>query len=301
MSIGELNARFAIAGRVTITAGKGGLPLVEVDTGTARATICTYAGQVLSHRPAGQAEDIFFLSGKAYWADGKAIKGGMPVCWPWFGPDPEGRGRPGHGFVRNRPWDLRGTETLADGRVRVRLGLTDSDETRAIWPHAFDLELAVTIGDALQTALVTRNTGDKAFPLTQGLHTYFRVGDIARVRVEGLEGLSYIDKMDGGATKTQQGAVTLAGETDRVYTGVRGDLAIVDPALSRRIRISAQGSASAVVWNPWADTARAMADLDDDDYKTLLCVETTNAGPDAVTVAPGAEHRLVATYTVGRD
>lgn len=298
MTIERLNAEFGIAGKLSVVAGPGGLPMVDIDTGTAKARVSVYAGQVLSFRPAGQAADLMFLSEKAYYADGKAIKGGMPVCWPWFGPDPEGKGRPGHGFVRNRAWTLRGTEALADGRVRVRVGLIDTEETRAVWPESFDLEVQVTVGASLETALVTRNKGTAPFPLTQALHTYFRVGDIGRVKVTGLDGRTYIDKMDGGKEKTQQGAVAIAGETDRIYTGVAGPLAIEDGALGRRIVISAAGSASAVVWNPWAATAASMADLNDDDYKVMICVETTNAGPDVVQVPAGGEYRLVATYAV---
>lgn len=297
MTIQDLEARFGIPGRVRIAAGPGGFAMIEVASEAAQAVISPYAGQVLSFRPHGH-EDLLFLSGSAYYADGKAIKGGVPVCWPWFGPDPEGKGRPGHGFVRNRAWDLLGTAVLDDGRVQVRLGLADSEETRAVWPHAFSLELQATVGATLEVALITRNRGTAAFALSQGLHTYFRVGDIDRVRVLGLDDCLYSDKMDGGAEKRQQGAVTITGETDRVYGGVFEPLEIEDTALGRRITITAEGSSSAVVWNPWSATARAMADLGDDDWRVLLCVETTNAGPDVVDLAPGAEHRLAASYAL---
>ncbi|CAA7625280.1 D-hexose-6-phosphate mutarotase [Magnetospirillum sp. UT-4] len=297
MDIQDLAQRFGITDRIRFVAGKGGLILAELDAAGGSAVVSTYAGQVLSFRPDG-AEDLMFLSDTAYYAPGKAIKGGVPVCWPWFGPDPEGKGRPGHGFVRNRQWEVRGTEALADGRLRLILGLSDSDDTRTIWPHAFDLRIEITVGAALEMVLATRNLGPSPFALSQGLHTYFRVGDIARTRVLGLEDCAYIDKMDGGAEKRQQGAVTITGETDRIYTGVAGPLEIDDAALARRIRIVPAGSASAVVWNPWDATARSMADLGDDDYLRLICVETTNAADDTVTVAPGAEHRLSATYTL---
>ncbi|MEO5337485.1 MAG: D-hexose-6-phosphate mutarotase [Magnetospirillum sp. WYHS-4] len=298
MTAERLNAEFAIAGRLWVVDGKGGLPMIEIEACGSRASISIHAGQVLSFRPAGQDEDLLFLSDKAYYAAGKAIKGGAPVCWPWFGPDPEGKGRPGHGFVRNRPWTLRSTQTLADGRIRVRLGLCDTEETRALWPQAFDLELAATVGEALEIALVTRNKGAEPFSLSQGLHTYFRIGDIGSTEVLGLEGRGYIDKMDGGSEKLQRGPVTIVGETDRIYTGVAGDLAIRDTALGRTIRIASSGSASAVVWNPWIATAASMADLNDDDWKVMLCVETTNAGPDVIQVPAGGEHRLTATYSI---
>lgn len=298
MDIERMNAEFAIEEQLTISAGPGGFPMLQIETGAARATISLYAGQVLAYRPAGQAEDLLFLSEKAYYAAGKAIKGGIPVCWPWFGPDPEGQGRPAHGFVRNRPWNLLATEARPDGSIQVRLGLSDTEETRTIWPHAFELEIEIVVGATLETALVTRNRGEAPFVLSQALHTYFRVGEIDRVRVLGLEGTTYIDKMDGGLEKPQAGAVLIDREVDRIYTGVAGHLTIEDSGLGRRIGIDTAGSASAVVWNPWAATAAAMADLDDEDYRSLLCVETTNAGPDLIEVAPGGEHRMSATYSV---
>ncbi|CCQ74562.1 D-hexose-6-phosphate mutarotase [Magnetospira sp. QH-2] len=296
MSIAQLNDLFGIGDKLRVIEGQGGLPMIQVTTDHASAMVSIYAGQVLSYRPAGQAEDLMFLSQSAYFAPGKAIKGGVPVCWPWFGPDPEDKGRPSHGFVRNRLWDLRTTEDRGDAGIRITLGLTDTDETRATWDNGFDLAIRVTIGETLEVALITSNTGDSPFPLTQALHSYLRVGDIDQASVEGLDGCSYIDKMDGGAEKAQSGAVTISGETDRIYTGVAANLAIIDPVLGRRIAIASQGSASAVVWNPWARTAASMGDLGDEDYRTMLCVETTNAGPDVVTLAPGDEHRLVAAF-----
>ncbi|MCR4379136.1 MAG: D-hexose-6-phosphate mutarotase [Rhodospirillales bacterium] len=296
MTIAKLNADFAIDDRLKVVEGPGGLPMLDVATAKAQARISPYAGQVLSFRPAGQKDDLLFLSKSAYFAPGKAIKGGVPICWPWFGPDPEGKGRPGHGFVRNRAWSLRSTEELSDGRIQVCLGLCDSDETRAIWDHAFDLELRITIGDTLGLALTTRNNGKVAFPLSQALHTYFAVGDITKTQVQGLDGRTYIDKMDGSAKKVQHGAVTIDGETDRIYTDVHGNLEVEDKALNRRITIRPRGSASAVVWNPWAATAASMGDLGDEDYKVMLCVETTNADPDVVQVGPGDEYCLGVEY-----
>lgn len=298
MDIQQLNTDFAIEGRLRVVEGAGGFPVIDVTADAARARVSVFAGQVLSFQPSGQRHDLLFLSQSAYYAPGKAIKGGVPICWPWFGPDPDGKGRPAHGFVRNRPWTLRATESLADGRIRVRLGLSDSADTRALWDHAFDLELCATVGERLDVALTTRNRGRVAFPLSQALHTYLAVGDIGKVRVRGLDGLTYIDKMDGGTEKTQTGAVTIDREVDRIYTGAAGVLDLEDAAWNRRISIACAGSASAVVWNPWAATAAAMGDLGDADYTAMLCVETANAGPDARNLAPGGEHRLAAEYTL---
>ena len=256
---------------------------------------------MLSYSRAGEPEDLLFVSEQAYFQHGKAIKGGIPICWPWFGADPEAKGRPAHGFVRNRDWQVLSTDMQQDHTLSVRLGIRSDAEMRAFWPHPFALTLEITVGSVLELALFSFNPDTQPLVITQGLHSYFRVGDVARVRVLGLEGNSYIDKMDGGALKTQEGVVTVAGEVDRIYTGVGGELLIEDPVLERRIRIASEGSASAVVWNPWTATAAAMADLGDEDYLRMLCVETTNAGPDAVNIIPGENYRLAARYSIERE
>jgi glucose-6-phosphate 1-epimerase len=299
MTIEQLNTNFGIAGQLEFVAGKGGLPMIQVKTAKAKALISLHAGQVLSYQPAGAAEDVMFLSEKAYYQDGKAIKGGAPVCWPWFGADPEGKGRPGHGFVRNRGWNMVATEALTNGDIKVTVGLDDIPETQAIWPHSFSLRQEIVIGDTLNLSLITRNTGKEKFTITQAFHTYFKVGDITCAKVTGLAGCDYLDKAGGGnAQKHQTGNVTIDAEVDRIYLNVSNTLTIDDTALNRRIQITSQGSKTAVVWNPWEKIARDMADLEDDDYKRLLCVETTNAADDVREVAPGGECRLVADYRV---
>jgi len=200
--------------------------------------------------------------------------------------------------VRNREWRVLGTAMEEDHTVSVWLGITPDEEIRALWLHPFSLTLEITIGRTLELDLCSFNPDTFPLTLTQGLHSYFRVGDVARVRVLGLEGKSYIDKVDGGVTRTQEGVVTIAGEVDRIYTDVNRELVIEDPVLERRIRIASEGSASAVVWNPWAATAAAMTDLDDQEYHKMLCVETTNAGSDSVTVVPGENYRLAACYSI---
>jgi glucose-6-phosphate 1-epimerase len=275
-----------------------GFTNIEITNARARATISTYAGQVLSYRPNSCRDDLLFLGNRAHYEDGKAIKGGIPVCWPWFGADPDGAGRPAHGFVRTRQWETGGSESLADGSTRVVMRLTDTGETRKIWPHPFRLCLEITVGDSLRVALVTHNTGDSSITISQALHTCFRVGDVSKVRVLGLDGTEYLDKVANFARKTQSGPVTVEGEVDRIYTGVSGDLLIDDASLARRIRITTRGSGTAVVWNPWIEIAAGMADLDDDDYRKMICVETANAGPETIEIAAGGKYRLEAEYTV---
>ena len=300
MDIDTLNAEHGIPGTLRLTPGRGGLPMIEIENGLASALISLHAGQVLSYRPASAAQDLLFVSERAYFEPGKAIKGGVPICWPWFGADPEGRGRPAHGFVRSLPWTLLETRTLEGAATRVTLGIADDEATRAQWDHRFSLALQVTVGDTLGVELITRNPEDGAFTITQALHTYFHVGDATRARVLGLEGCRYIDKSANGedAVIVQEGPVTVSGEVNRIYQSVPEVLIVEDPALGRRLRIQARNSATCIVWNPWIETAHAMADLDDEDYRTMLCVETANAADEVVEVPAGGEVRLAADYRI---
>lgn len=298
MNIEQLNADYGIAQKVRFVAGKGGLPVIEVNNEYAKATISIYAGQVLSFQPVGQSANIMFLSDKAYYQEGKAIKGGTPICWPWFGPDPLSKGRSSHGFVRNRMWQIREVVSTQDGSTKIALGLTDTPETRAIWDYAFDFTVAITIGASLNIELITRNTGKDSFTITQALHTYFQVGDINQAQVKGLANNTYLDKVDGSKEKVQSGTVSFTEECDRIYLNVQPEITIEDAALRRQTKITATNSKTAIVWNPWAIISANMTDLDDNDYQNFVCVETANAANEIIEVAAGKEYRMAANYTV---
>lgn len=298
-SIAQLNADYAIDGQLEFVEGKGGLPMIAIDNGKAKALISVYAGQLLAFQPAGEPTDVMFLSDNAYYAEGKAMKGGSPVCWPWFGPDPADQGRSSHGFVRNRLWQVQHTAATDQG-TKVILGLTDTDETRAIWPHAFKLSIEMTIGTMLNIELVTGNTGTQSFTITQALHSYFTVGDITQTKVIGLAGTDYLDKVDGGQQKHQTGEITIEQEVDRIYLNVPHTITIDAPALGRKITITATNSKTAIVWNPWAEIAAKMGDLAADEYQRFVCVETANAANEVIEVAPGGEYRMGAAIRVTR-
>ena len=298
MTIEQLNVDYGTNG-IQFKAGKADFPLIDIDNGSATATISLYGGQVLAFQPKGEPEPLLFLSDNAYYQTGKAIKGGVPVCWPWFGPDPEDKGRPSHGFVRNRLWRVVKTETIGD-TTTVVLGVSASEETQAIWPYSFDLTIEISVGSSLSIALITRNTGDRPFRITQALHTYFTVGDISQVAVVGLDGADYIDKVDGGAQKSQSGHVTVNQEVDRIYLDVPPELVIEDGALGRKVHVTSSGSKTAVVWNPWSEISAKSGDLTEDAYQSMICVETTNAATDVVQVQPQSEFRLTATYHIAR-
>ena len=292
--IDTLNSRFGIPDQLHFKDGGSDLPVAIITTRHASAALALQGGQMLTWQPTGQ-QPVLWVSEAAVFEPGKGVRGGVPVCWPWFGAVP---GKATHGFVRTRMWQVRGTELDATGQVVLRLGLSDDASTRALWDHAFDLEMVVTVGSTLTMALTTRNIGSAPFTITQALHTYFCTGDIAQTAVQGLDGTSYLDKVQNFAVCQQTGDVTFSGETDRIYTDTEADSLILDGAGGRTIRISKQGSASTVVWNPWTEKEKTMADMAAGEHQQFLCVETCNAGPDAVAIAAGGAHTLVATISV---
>jgi glucose-6-phosphate 1-epimerase len=301
MDIAQANDAFGIPGALAICEGSGGLPLIKVENAYASASISVHGGQLLSYCPVASEHDLLFVSRQAHFQPDKAIKGGIPVCWPWFGPDPDQRGRPDHGFVRNRGWKLLATEARVDGSTRLLLGTRDNDQSAALWPYPFSLELEVTVGETLDVALVTHNTGDEPFTITQALHTYFCVGDVRKAQVLGLAGHDYLDKVRGGERATQSGPINIDGPVNRIYLDTVESLIVDDPGLGRSIHIERGGSRSAVVWNPWIEQSRSMADFGDDEYLRMICVETTNAADDAVTLGAGERHRMSSSYRVHQE
>lgn len=272
---------------------KAGFPFIHIHNKYAKAVISIYAGQVLSYTPHWLENDVFFVSDEAFYQTGKAIKGGIPICWPWFGDDPEDLSRAAHGFVRDRMWSVLETTSTASGETKVVLGLEDSEETRSIWSYAFALTLTITVGETLQLELKTQNKGDQSFSITQALHTYFSVGDISSSSILGLDGVVYLDKTaDLLPCLKQTGDVIINEEVDRVYMNAPVETLVVDDVLKRKIKISSKGSKSTVVWNPWREKSAQMADLQADDYLKFVCVETTNAAPDVVDIFPGESFSL---------
>jgi glucose-6-phosphate 1-epimerase len=296
-NLDTLNKRFGLSDILIFKEGPGGLPVVEVLNEQASAVIALQGAHLLQWVPTGE-EPVIWLSPEAKFAEGKSVRGGVPVCWPWFGPHEQEAGFPAHGFARTVPWEVFETNANEDGSTTVGLRLLHNDATRAQWPGASELELYIRIGTTLELDLLTRNTSSTAITIGEALHTYFQVSDIREVSVQGLEDLEYIDKVDGAARKRQEGLVRFSGEVDRIYLDHGSDCLIHDPGLQRRIRIHKRGSHSTVVWNPWIEKAEKMGDLGPDGYLRMLCVECANAAEDVVKIGPGGEHHLWMRYSV---
>ncbi|MGE0289843.1 MAG: D-hexose-6-phosphate mutarotase [Bradyrhizobium sp.] len=292
-----LNQRFS-SGRQLGFREVNGLAVAEIDTPLASASLCLQGAHLMTWRPQAQAEPVVWLSKLAKLAPGKSIRGGVPVCWPWFGPHATDAKLPAHGFARTVPWELSEARVLGDGAVELALTLPGSEPTRALWPHRTRAELRLTIGATLTAALTTVNEDDHPIVIGEALHTYFHIGDIGAARVRGLEDCAYLDKVDGGARKRQDGAITFAGETDRIYLDTDAECIIDDERLRRRIRVAKTGSRSTVVWTPWTEKADKMGDFGPDGWRGMLCVESANAAENTVTIAPGERHTLAVEYRV---
>jgi len=286
---------------VTLRPGRGGLDCLFVDTEACTGEIHLHGAHVTGWQPRGSAP-VVWMSGRSAFEPGKPIRGGIPICFPWFGPHPSDPAQPPHGFARLSAWTLDrvGRDDGPQGdAVAVTLSLrTDAGQPHA-WPHRCLLTFKATFGRELALELAVSNVGDTPCIVQEALHTYFSVGDIRQVAVEGLAGATFVDKMRGGERFVQDAApIRFAGETDRVYLGAAGATTIVDAALRRRIEIAKTGSRSTVVWNPWIAKARAMPDFGDDEWPSMVCVETANVLDDALTLPPGGEHRLQALIRV---
>jgi D-hexose-6-phosphate mutarotase len=297
MTLAALNQNFSLPGHISFKEGPGGLVVAEIANALAEAVIALQGAHLLSFCPRGQAP-LIWVSERAKFAPGKAIRGGVPVCWPWFGPHTADARLPAHGVARTVGWEVLSTQALADGGTFLRLGLTNTGAAGDPWPHPSSVQLDISVGTALQMTLVTRNTGTAPFVLGEALHTYFQISDVANIRIRGLEAGAYLDKVDAGARKTQQGSIAIDREVDRIYLNTSADCLIEDSALQRRIRIASQGSHATVVWNPWIDRAAKMDDFAAQGYRDMVCVETANAADNVVIVQPGAVHRMTATYSV---
>ncbi|MHB1236390.1 MAG: D-hexose-6-phosphate mutarotase [Gallionella sp.] len=278
-----------------------GLIVAEISNGQASASLCLQGAHLMTWKPNSQAVPVIWLSRDAKLATGKSIRGGVPVCWPWFGAHASESSFPGHGYARTVPWQVVESGTEPDGATRLTLRLVQSEKTRSQWPHACMLDLTVTVGETLRMELVTENTGATDFVIGEALHTYFRVGDIGGVRVKGLEGCDYWDKAGGSALRKQSGAISFSGETDRVYINTPAGCVIEDDKLGRRIHVAKSGSLSTVVWTPWTEKAAKMGDLGQPEgWREMVCVESGNAIDNVVNVAAGTRHTLIVEYQVER-
>ena len=273
-----------------------GYPVINVAHPTASASVALHGAHLLSWQPAGARWSVIYTSPDAVFKEGKAIRGGIPICWPWFHAHPTDPSLPSHGFARIRFWMLRRV-TEDDAAVELEFTLKPSDETRALFPHEFSTALTVRIGATLSVALRTTNLSPEPINIGGALHTYFAVGDLSEIGIAGLEGVDYLDTVGEHVVRTQEGPIHFGGEIDRIYRAAP-PVRIVDRVFGRNIRMESSGSRSTVVWNPFFQKAAALGDLPANAYRDFVCVEAANAGDDVRTLMPGDSHTLAMTVRV---
>jgi D-hexose-6-phosphate mutarotase len=298
MTLTELNNRFAIPGQLKFKERKGNLPVAEISNTFATATISLYGAHVLSFQPTGQ-KDFLWLSEKSHYEVGKPIRGGIPLCFPWFGPNANDPKKPMHGFARLVLWDVLRTVCLADGSTQIALGLRENEATKAILPMNFSAELVVTVGKKLELTLTATNTGTEPFTISDALHTYFNISDVANATIEGLNETVYYDGAQKDVPQKQmESLLPIQHEENRRYINTATDCVIHDKGFERNIRAAKRGSNVTVVWNPGPETSTAFGDIQEGGYKTFVCVEAVNAYNDVVTLAPNASHTIAAILSV---
>ncbi|MBB3103814.1 D-hexose-6-phosphate mutarotase [Azomonas macrocytogenes] len=274
----------------------------RIGTAQAELLVAEQGAQVLSYQRRGE-QPLIWLSEQAEFKRGQSLRGGAPLCWPWFGDlkrspqsvqamhrDPAAG--PFHGLVRNLPWQLQDI-AAADHAITLVFGLTHSPEGLPDWPHQVTPSLAIRLDEKrLTLTLASRNDGDQPVALSQALHTYFAVSDIHQVEIPELAGCRYIDTLQDWSERTQDGALTFTGETDRIYLGTPELIRLRDPRWQRQICLQAHDSCSAIVWNPWIDKGKRLSQFADDAWQRMLCIETANVLDDIVELAPGAQANL---------
>jgi len=303
INLDKLNESFAFTDdthSLSFNPGKGGIPVIEIKNAQASAVISLQGAHLLSWVPKGE-DEVIWLSDDAKFAPAKSVRGGIPICWPWFGAHESESLFPAHGFARTVYWQVKGVQQISAGETRVTFSLDTNalDSTKTMWPTPTVAEYSLTISKTLKIELTTYNNSDQPIVIGQALHTYFSVDDVSHTSVYGLEDKSYLDKTDEFKQKIQSGPVNFNSEVDRVYLQTADDIIIDDQ--KRRIIIKKQGSQSTVVWNPWETVAEKMGDLGKDGYLKMLCVESANAAEDTVTINPGDNYTLLVTYETERN
>ncbi|MBC9248751.1 D-hexose-6-phosphate mutarotase [Pseudomonas alcaligenes] len=273
----------------------------RVRQGRSELLVAQQGAQVLRFQQ-GEQPPLIWLSEEAAYRRGQSVRGGVPVCWPWFGDlqrNPAAlqaqHANPAqaaaHGGVRGLDWQLLGIDSQDDA-VELRFAFDSRQQPLADWAQAASLELRIRLDQRLHLELSSRNHGDQPLALSQALHTYLGVSDIRQVSVAGLDGCRYIETLDGWQERRQQGELSFAGETDRIYLDVPPQLSLFDAGWRRRIHLQASQSRSAVLWNPWIDKAKRLSQFADDAWQRMLCIETANVWDDCLELAPGASHSL---------
>jgi len=294
----ELNEHFAIAGVLGFEEGKGGLICTQVTMPSGNATVYLHGAHLTHWQPAGQAP-VLFMSEHSNFLPSKAIRGGVPVIFPWFGQrSGERTDGPMHGFARTTTWQVAFAAVSGDD-LHLTLTLGPDEESRALGYDNFRVAYELVFGHELTMRLSVANQDEKPLHFEEALHTYLHVGEAERVRISGLQGAEYLDKMDDFKRKRQvEDVLTLTGATDRPYLNTEATVTVDDPTLKRRVVVSKVGSKTTVIWNPWSTLAAGLADFGDEEWRQMTCVETANVADNTLTLRKNEAHTMESKISV---
>jgi glucose-6-phosphate 1-epimerase len=296
MDLAQLNEHFGLPGVLSFHATSSGLIRADVTTPHASATVYLQGAHLTAWQPEGQ-QPVIFTSRKTELAVGKAIRGGIPICFPWFATRHDGKPGPSHGFARIQDWTLA-FAALAGDDLHLTFTLGPTDMSRSLGFDHFRVAYQLIIGRTLTTQLTVANDGESPLVFEEALHTYYEVADIHEVSITGLEGVTYRDKNEDMQSKQQNGTITVIGPTDRVYLNTAATCIIHDAAAKRHVLVAKTNSNTTVVWNPWESGAQKLADMDPTEWHEFVAVETVNAAEDAITLSPGESHIMKAHISV---
>ena len=284
---------------VTRDRGEGNLERIRMQSDLASAEIYLHGAHVTHFQPRDSAHPVLWMSKSSVFKSDKPIRGGIPICFPWFGPKADDPKAPAHGFARTRDWTLESVQHGESGAILIAFNIKSDEATKRLWDADFAAHYLVSVGSELSVHLSVQNLGLNLIRFEEALHSYFVVGNAQQTEVRGLDGASYLDRLRPAATfKQDDQPIRFAAETDRTYINTDAMTTIIDPVLDRRITNRKVNSNSTVVWNPWIAKAKAMADFGDDEWPGMVCIETANAGPNAVELPAGQQHSMSAVISV---
>lgn len=286
-----------VGGKVRIEDAQGGYRTIHVDTDLATASISNFGGQILTWQPKSQVTPVLWMSPRAKFDGKTAIRGGVPICWPWFGEYPYNKKIQNHGYARLLPWDISNIEVLACGSIFISMSLGQKANT--IFPEYSELILSINIlvGESLTIELLTNNMGGEPIFISEGLHTYFRIGEIDQITIKGLNPDPYFDIVKNKVL-TEASEIKFSEEFGRIYLDHKKECIISDPILKREILIEKNGSSDTAVWNPWAERSQMISDIQPDGWKEFVCVESANTSKNPVLLRQKSTHSHKAKYTV---
>lgn len=294
VAIMEAMKHIEIPGIVQVAPGPGDLSQITISNEYATASIFPYGAHVSSFVPKG-GKDLFWMSTKSPFSVGKAIRGGVPLCWPWFSAHKQDKTLPSHGFARIHTWHAASAAQLADGRTRLVFTLDSTPETRTIWPHDFHAEYTVTVGSSLDLSLSTTNTGTEPFLFEEVLHSYFAVGDVRKTALHGFDQGYYLDRGTGDTPALLQGVYKPQAETTYLFEKPNQQARLSDPSMKRSLVMEHRGAGSCAVWNPFDTGAAKMPEVAEQ-WPEFLCVEHGNFLARGISLLPGYSHRLDVSY-----